>query len=255
MSEDYESFVPMERDGSMRDSEASTRFMIHALRASRVEAGMPSDDAPTEEDVNVYISHLLCDYVRPQYHMRVHKYLSAYDSSVFERVRHTTNKRLKYTVYKANADHILVMMGVFNNNGRRSASLPAPLRVKNDFELGRGRSYYDYAFTYSRCLFGRTSAIPEVLFKLANGFERYVKLLAHLRSEYFNLVDHLSEGEVFHLQHSMECGDLPRMRDEFLDAWSSWRREPSDAHRALLLESVERLQRLDPDFHFEFPES
>jgi hypothetical protein len=255
MPEDYESYVPVERDGTRGDSAPNVSFMIHALLASRVESGMPSSEAPSEEDVNVYITHLLCDFVRPQYQMRVHKYISAYDSSVFERVRHTTNKRLKYAVYKANADHILVMMGVFHNNGRRSSSLPGPLQIEEDVDLGRGKSYYDYAFTYSRSLFGRSSAIPEVMFKLAHGFERYVKILTYMRSEYLNLVDRMSEGELFHLQRSVESGELPQLRDEFLEAWTRWRQNPSDEHRQQLQELVEHLRGLDPEFRFELPEN
>jgi len=252
MSDDNEWFVPVERDGATGESTPSISFMVHGLLSSRVQTGMSDEDRP-EEDVNIYLAHLLSEYLRPQHSLRIQEYVSHYDSSVFERVRTSTNTRFRYTVYKANADHILMMMGVFHNpGGGRPSTLPR--RIDDETVLGRGRAYYDYAFTYSRCLHGRSSAITGVLGKLAFGFERYLRLLMHLRGEYLNLIDHLSPGDLFHLERGVLGIDVSKQRDLFLDAYVAWRRDPTPLHREQLLRQAAALHQLDPEFDFKLPE-
>ncbi|HZL85294.1 MAG TPA: hypothetical protein VFD07_07965 [Candidatus Krumholzibacteria bacterium] len=252
MSDDNEWFVPVERDGATGESTPSISFMVHGLLSSRVQTGMSDEDRP-EEDVNIYLAHLLSEYLRPQHSLRIQEYVSHYDSSVFERVRTSTNTRFRYTVYKANADHILMMMGVFHNpGGGRPSTLPR--RIDDETVLGRGRAYYDYAFTYSRCLHGRSSAITGVLGKLAFGFERYLRLLMHLRGEYLKLIDHLSPGDLFHLERGVLGIDVSKQRDLFLDAYVAWRRDPTPLHREQLLRQAAALHQLDPEFDFKLPE-
>ncbi len=255
MPYDDDSYLPVERGGPSGEAVPCASFMIHGLLASRVQTGL-SDDELVEDDVNIYITHLLCDYIRPQYHLRMQKYVAAYDTSVFERVRTSTNTRFKYTVYKANADHILMQRGVFDSpTGNRPQAIAPALALEEGVHVGRGKAYYDYAFTYSRSLFGRHSGISDVLGKLAAGFERYLRLLAHLRGEYLNLIDRLSVGELYHLERSVNSQELQQLRDAFLDAYAAWRREPTPEHRERLAAAKQCLQQQDPGFRFDLPES
>jgi len=253
VAEDADKYVPVESSGASGAATPSISFMIHALLSSRIHSGL-GDDSPPEDDVNIYLTHLLCDYVHPETKRRGRQYLSTYDTSVFERVRSSTNTRFKYTVYRANADHLLMMMGVFHNpTGARPKALAAPLQVRGETHVGRGKAYYDYAFTYSRSLYGRSSGITDVLGKLAAGFERYLRLLSYLRAEYLHLVDQLSPGDLFHLERGVLALDLARQRDVFLDAWSDWKRAPTPEHQTELRQAATDLERLDPNFHFEVP--
>jgi hypothetical protein len=245
----------MEGSGAGGGAVSCESFMIHGLLASRIQTGL-SDEDIVDDDVNIYISHLLCDYMRPQYHLRVREYVSAYDTSVFERVRTSTNARFKYTVYRANADHILMMMGVFDHPaGKQPPALAPILALDEGAHVGRGKAYYDYAFSYSRSLFGRGSGISDVLGKLAAGFERYLRLLAHLRGEYLDLIDRMSPGEIYHLEQGVHSQELARRRDAFLDAYADWRRAPTLENRERLAAAKQRLQQQDPGFRFELPQS
>ena len=255
MAHDDDRYLPVERTGSSGDAVPCESFMVHSLLASRVQMGL-SDDDVVEDDVNIYITHLLCDYLRPQYHLRMRAYVSPFDTSVFERVRSSTNTRFKYTVYKANADYILMMMGVFDNaTGSRPQSVAPLLALDEGSHVGRGKAYYDYAFTYSRSLFGRHSGISDVLGKLAAGFERYLRLLGHLRGEYLNILDRMSVGEIYHLERSVNAQELEQLRDAFLDAYADWSREPTTAHQERLVAAKQRLQQQDPSFRFDLPPS
>ena len=255
MPENYESYIPVERDGSSGEPQSNVYFMVRGLLSSRIESGISDDDGPPEEDVNVYLTHLLCDFLRPEYHERANQYVSPLDTSVFEQVCNTTNKRIKYTVYKTNADHILMMTGLFQNVDGGPPRAPEALRISDESHLGRGKTYYDFAFTYSRCLFGHTSGITSVLNKLSNRFERYVRLLTYMRVDYLNLIDRMGAGEEYHLQRELRAGCVDGLRNEFLDAYGIWQREPTAAHRALLQNVAARLQDADPSFEFELPEN
>jgi hypothetical protein len=247
-------YVPVDRDGS-RAPEARTQFMMRCLLQSRHDAGVPSADDDGEQDVNVYLTQLLCAYSDPQYCLRVGGFISTYDTEVFERVESSRSHRFKYSVYKINADHLLMSIGIFQNpEGRAVGAQAVALRRGSDTFVGRGKTYYDFASTYSQRVFGRSSGVTGVLGKLSYGFENYVRLLGHLRAEYFDFVARLSEGELYHLQAAAQSEGIQALRDELLDRYSAWRHDPSDEARTRLLETVARLRRVDPDFKFDLLE-
>lgn len=247
-----ERYIPVDRDGTPRAPEVRAQFMMRCLLSSRIEAGLPSKDEDGEQDVNVYLTQLLCAYSDPQYCLRVGGYISTYDTSLFERVEHSTSHRFKYSVYKINADHLLMSIGVFQNpEGRRPDSRAPLLRRRDDVFVGRGKTYYDFASTYSQRVFGTTSGVCGVLGKLSARFEAYVQVLSYLRGEYFDFVTRISDGELYHLQASVQTEGVQALHDEFLDLYSAYRQTPSPEARAKLLEAVARLQRLDPQFRFE----
>ena len=121
--------------------------------------------------------------------------------------------------------------------------------------MGRGRTYYKFAYEYSQLLSQRHPAITEVLEKLARGFDRYIQILAHLRGEYLDLVYQLSEGEIYHLERSVtrEQGreSLRERQDSFLDAYAQWRGNKTEEHRSKMNEASEALRELDPKFRFD----
>ena len=255
MAADSGWYVPVEPEGGTGTAAPSVSFMLQGLLTSRIAMGF-ADEGPGEDDVNIYLAHLLCTYVQPEPVRRGHEYLALYDSSVFEQVRHSTDTRFKYTVYRANADHILMLMGIFHNAaGSKPTTLAPALRIDDDTRAGRGKAYYDYASTYSACLHGRSSAITAVLVKLAAGYERYLRLLGHLRGEYLHLIDRLGDGTLYHLERSVLALDLQRLRDAFLDAYAAWRQQPTPEALARVQRAAADIRRLDPDFRCDLPES
>jgi hypothetical protein len=246
-----ERYIPVDRDGSTRDSEARGQFMMRCLLESRTTLGLPSDDE-SEHDVNIYLTHLLCAYGDPQYCLRVGGYISAYDSSVFERAQRSPSHRFRYTVYKINADHLLMSIGVFQNpEGRPTESLPAAFRRSAETFVGRGKTYYDFASTYSQRVFGNSSGVTDVLGKLSENFQHYVRLLGQMRSEYFDFVERMTDGEIFHLQRAADTAGLQALRDEFLDVYSAWRHDPTPENHARVMEIALRIRRFDPGFEID----
>jgi hypothetical protein len=246
-------YVPI-TGGAPRPAEPSSQFMMRCLLSTRAELALQSDDDVTEQEVNVYLTSLLCSYGDPRYCVRVGGYLSTYDSTVFERAQHSRSHRYRYTVYKVNADHLLMSIGVFANpEGRPREAIPAPLRRGNEVFVGRAKAYYDFAAAYGARVFGRQSAVCEVLDRLGGDIEKYIAILVHLRRTYLDFVQSLSEGEIFHLQRAAAATGTTVLHDEFLDRWSAWKRDPTPEARRRLLETVERLRRVDPEFQFDMP--
>jgi hypothetical protein len=244
-----------------RTIKPSYYFMMRSLLHSRVDTGLTSGTEGEEEDVNVYLAHLLQSFGDPAYLEEAKPYLHRYDHEVFGRLARSSDARLKYKIYKTNADFLLISIGVFDNpsqtllNRIHGATGGKPFEPTEEATMGRGRTYYQFAYEYSQLLSHRHPAITGVLEKLARGFDRYTHILAHLRGEYLDLVHQLSTGEVYHLERSVSRPgpgeDLRERQDAFLDAYAGWRRSRSPADRRRMDAAAESLRELDPDFTFD----
>jgi hypothetical protein len=256
------------KDETLSDGDAapSFSFMLKCLLYSRLETGLVSNKDYYDEDVNVYMAHLLQAFINPNYLQRVKPYLSHYDADVFARVGDASDARLKYTVYKTNADFLLISMGIFDNAAamqpehRRAHGEDVEWpRPSEEAYVGRGKTYYRFAYSYSQQLPRKSVAMTDVLEKLAVGFDDYLKILAHMRGEYFDLMDRLSHGEVFHLERTVNeaaRGDEVREKqDILLDRFNEWNDDRTEEKWAALMETVNELKQLDPGFTFRMPEA
>src|SRR5215475_3895696 len=178
-------------------------FMINCLLYSRMETGLVSNQDFYDEDVNVYLAHLLHSFINPEYVEQSKKFLSKYDTDVFRRLSNSTDSRLKYLIYKTNADFLLVSIGIFDN-----PMIPAATRTKaqpaEEAYIGRGKTYYHFAYSYAQQVHRRNQGVADVLEKLSVGFDKYIKILSHMRGEYLDLMKRLSAGEVYHLERSVD---------------------------------------------------
>ncbi len=228
-------------------------FTINCLLYSRMESGLVAHPEGTDEDVNVYLAHLLHSFINPEYIEQSRKFLSKYDSDVFRRLANSTDARLKYLIYKTNADFLLVSIGIFDNPGGTGRKA----QPSEEAYIGRGKTYYHFAYTYSQQMHRKNAGVSDVLEKLANGFEKYLRILSHMRGEYLDLVKRLSDGEVYHLERSVDehaQHELLRLKqDELLELYSAWRTEPTKEKEDDLARVVGEIRRLNPSFKFDLP--
>lgn len=242
--------------GEKCDSPANQTYyyMMNNLLYSRMECGFPSNNDYFDEDVNVYLANLLSSIINPEYNMMLNKYLAPYDIPLFERISSIENPRLKYSIYKANADFLLISIGIFNNPKRMRPRSAGHMQIPGKSYIGRGKAYYKLAQSYSQETFRRMTAIGDVLGKLAGGFEKYSKVLSLMRSEYFNMYRKITSGEMFHLEQSIglieKKGALNSLYDKFLDAYSNHRRAKNPKSKKLLDEISAEIRSLDPSFRF-----
>ena len=105
----------LELPATARELRPTYLFMMKCLLYSRMETGLVSNKDYYDEDVNVYIAHLLNSFIHPEFLERARPFLSRYDTEVFKRLSASRDARLKYTLYKTNADFLLVSLGIFDN--------------------------------------------------------------------------------------------------------------------------------------------
>ena len=238
--------------GKKRGVEPTFFFMLNCLLYSRLEKGFPSNQDFYDEDVNMYLTNLLCSFMKPDYHRRAKKYISRYDESLFAKIENSSDVRLKYTIYKTNADFLLISIGIFKDADRPEAI--QLFRNSEEARMGRGKAYYQFAYTYSQSMFKKSTGVTEVLEKLSRGFERYVEILSHMRGEYFNILDRLSVGEVYHLERSIDrvqsSKELKSLQDEFLDLYAEYMESKDPVLRTKLDAMVKKIRRLDDSFNF-----
>lgn len=237
-----------------RETEPTFFFMLNCLLYSRLEKGFPSNQDFYDEDVNVYLANLLCSFMKPEYHRRARAYLSPYDTSLFEKIEHSTDARLKYTIYKTNADFLLISIGIFDNAHARRPDSAQLYRNSEEACMGRGKAYYHFAYTYSQSAFRKSAGITDILEKLSRGFERYAEILSHMRGEYFNILDRLSKGEIYHLERSIDQAkasrELRALQDEFLDVYSDYLRTKDESLRERVEDLARKIRALDESFNF-----
>src|SRR2546427_11626075 len=177
-------------------------FMINCLLYSRMETGLVSNQDFYDEDVNVYLAHLLHSFVNPEYVEQSRKFLSKYDTDVFRRLATSQDARLKYLIYKTNADFLLVSIGIFDNPAAAEGHR-AKMQPSEEAYIGRGKTYYHFAYSYSQQMHRKNAGVSQVLEKLSVGFEKYIRILSHMRGEDLDLLKRFSQGEVYHLERSI----------------------------------------------------
>ena len=241
-----------------RNLQPTYYFMINCLLYSRMETGLVSNQDFYDEDVNVYLAHLLHSFINPEYVEQSKKFLSKDDTDVFRRLSNSTDSRLKYTIYKTNADFLLISIGIFDN-----PTAPQTTRAKvqpaEEAYIGRGKTYYHFAYSYAQQVHRRNQGVADVLEKLSVGFEKYIKILSHMRGEYLDLMTRLSAGEVYHLERSVDEDqqrELLRLKqDELLELYSAWKSRPTPETEQNLERIVSEIRQLNPSFKFDLPRS
>jgi len=184
-------------------------FMIEALLRSRLSAGLETGCHRPDEDVNMYLADLLCRYAEGDEPSWQDPQLVPYAGELAERVRDAAECRTKYLIYRKNADHLLVSLGIFGNPWLRGpASGSCPWRTSRDESIGRGKSYYSRAAAYASRLGEGRRGLDALMAKLDIGFEEYLRILETLRSEAFNLRQIFTVGEWYHF--CRELGLSPR---------------------------------------------
>ena len=241
-----------------RDLQPTYYFMINCLLYSRMETGLVSNQDYYDEDVNVYLAHLLHSFINPEYVEQSKKFLSKYDTDVFRRLASSSDSRLKYLIYKTNADFLLVSIGIFDNPAAAAAH-KSKLQPSEEAYIGRGKTYYHFAVSYAQQVHRRNQGAAEVLEKLSVGFDKYIRILSHMRGEYMDLLKRFSHGEVYHLERSVDEAsqqELLRVKqDELLELYSAWKNEPTLERVARLERVVSEIRQLNPAFKFELPKA
>lgn len=238
-------------DISKQDKDSAIRYLLSVIIKSRDEEGFPSNSLTYDEDVNVYLAHLLFAFSLPEYHEMAEPYLSRDTSEVMKWVNETEDQTIRYFIFKINADNLLVQSAIFNdleNRTRRHFFKNSP-----GFYRELARLYYEQAAAYHKRIYRKKTGIGDVLNKMAYYFEAYQHLLIHVRRKYFNFVNHFRDQAFHGFMQQMsqyENENVKRIKmDEFLDCYGRWLESKDPALESKIINVVRELKGIDPDFH------
>lgn len=238
------------------DIETSYFFMLNCFLHSRIHTGIESNTECYDEDVNVYIAHLLNAHVSPGYLERVSSTIAQHDADLREMVEQSGSERARYEIYKANADFLLMGVAVFDMFDHHDPLRPE-MHTPKEILVGRAAAYYAIASASAAKLGAGTNALSETLAKISQGIDRYVRVLSYMRGQYLGLIRPYSAGELFHLDRAIEeiqRGEaIERQRNEFLDTFQEWRKTGMKSLKKRLAEQAELLREIDPTFRFKPP--
>lgn len=222
-------------------------FMLNAYLCSRLDIEQESDE---DEEVNVYIAHLLHSLVDGSFYTENTDVLADAPLDVFSKVEQSESNRHKLKVYRTNADHRLVAHGLFNGFGSHQ-SLYRKRTTAQESYLEQAQQYYGWAACFSERL-PRAQGLASALHKLSRDFEIYQSVLSHMGATYFGLMSRFSPGEIFHLEREAHEAAKPAMReralDQLLDAYGRWRREPNAEHRQRFCDACAEYREYDETF-------
>src|SRR3989338_3716765 len=234
-----------------QERDSAIAFLLDALLKSKRACELSvSNQAEFDEDVNIYLAHLLFAASLPDYQKAIERYLSTNISELTELVERNDDRIVRYFIYKVNADHLLVHLGIFQD-------LEAGKHLygkSNEQYASMGQNYYRQAADYNQRIYRRQTAIGSVLGKLAHRFSRYQAVLRFARKEFFHFANHFRDDDFVKFCAALKKYERDKFvtetRDRFLDCYCEWKRTKSPEARERLMEIVKELKRVDSAFMF-----
>ena len=240
-------------DITKQERDSAVRYLLGAILKSRQESNFPSNYYTFDEDVNIYLAHLLFAVSLPEYHEMAEPYLSMETSDILKWVRATEDRTIRYFIFKVNADHILIHSAIFQDLSQKPSHKIFKRSQKHFLELAK--LYYDQAAAYHRRIYRKKTGVGEVLEKLSHYFEAYQGLLKIVRREYFGFVNGFRDQAFQNFMNQMRHYEVEFHKkskmDRFLDLYGRWLQTKDESLENDILNVIFDLKRLDPGFNFD----
>lgn len=239
-------------DVSAKERDSAIHYLLGSIINSRQHVKFPSNSHGFDEDVNVYLAHLLFAVSLPEYHDMAEPYLSMDTSDIVNWVKSTEDRTIRYFIFKVNADHILVHTAIFNDleNSKQKLFKKSSKHYRELAQL-----YYDQAAIYHGRIYRKKTGVGDVLGKLSRQFESYQNLLKAVRKEYFNFVTGFRDQAFTHFMHDLTRyeSEVHRQQemDRLLDLYLEWLKTKNPETRKTILNLVDRIKLMDRDFQFD----
>jgi len=238
--------------------EDTLNYYINLVITARIETGIRSNSLCLDEDVNIYLAHLLKDYASPDYIFTARKYICLYESDLAKRQEERKDLRERFYLYRHTADYILFTLSIMRGINKKLPSYKLLCRLNDDVYIGRACSYYAQASEYHRKLRHGPDGVSEALMKLSDHFTMYLNILHHVGERHLGFIDRFSDGEWFHFVHKniihrsgVDSRVYVELMDEFLNRLSAWKKTHFAEDKDMLRILASELRRLNPDFRYD----
>lgn len=224
-------------------------FLEHILKA-RCELHLESAEDSCDQELNIYIAGLLNSLLHGGNHITQKPYISPFDQDVRHYLHAHPGFRNVYTVYRENADTGLLLSALFSGHEHCGSYHRRVFNSKK--ETGRIALYYEIAASALGHLQGNNHSLIEVLEALSKHIETIMKIIQYASSNYFDLMERLSEGTMFHLQRELDCLDAKKeyqkMMDDFLLQYGKYMEHPTEDKKKVLVGLIAEIKRVKHDF-------
>lgn len=237
-------------DVNKQERDSAIRFLLSSILRSRIDSGVGREITDFDEDVNIYLAHLLFAIALPEYHELSEPYLSSESNDVLRWIKATEDRTIRYFIFKVNADHLLVHLAIFDDLTSRPRHSFFQRSQRHYAELGK--LYYEQASNYHSRIYRKKTAVGEVLQKLGRNFHLYWELLKFVRRDYLHFVTRFRDQAFDRFleelgRYERETVKKSRM-DQFLDFYSHWLKTKDLETGAEARRILEEIRRFDPDF-------
>jgi len=168
---------------------------MEPLLEARRESMFPTNGAGPDEDVNVYLSHLLTEFLKGHHDQRV---LWGAEPVLLPPVT-DLGRRSRAEWYRVNADHRLLYLGLMDRgDGLRRRRIPCGMTPEEtrSRDMVTGRSCYGMAANLLAGRYCTNPGLAAVLRKLEENFEDYVHVLGVLATRRLGLGAVLSDDDL-----------------------------------------------------------
>ena len=236
----------------MTKKESAINLLLDSLISARKKAKFPSNAKGFDEDVNLYMAHLLYAMSMPNYTSITEQYISIYNAEVRVLADMAEDKYLKYFILKVNADNLLVHMGIFQDLNRRQDRKNQQKDI--DAYMCDAQDFYMSAAQLNKKIYRRKTAIADVLSKLAKNLPLYVKVLSFMRKDFFLFLNRHEDSEfgtfLDHMKLYEKKMEFEKKQNLFLDLYSQWLKKKTSMLRLKINNICKELHELDPTFNF-----
>ncbi|MFA7255882.1 MAG: hypothetical protein WC133_07325 [Candidatus Omnitrophota bacterium] len=242
---------------SSEDRESAIYFLLESILKAKDQTHGLTRTLSFDEDVNIYLAHLLFAVSLPEYHDMADPFLSANTSEVFEWVRETDDPMLRYFIFKVNADHLLVQSTIFNPGPQLAKRFSVKKDGKEETNEERLAAifYYSQAAKCHAGVYDKKTGVGEVLGKIAGQFDVYRHILTGVKEDYFKFIECFREQAFQHFLVKLNDYEKDHLRDikmeQFLEAYQGWLSTKSPELKNKILHLTQELSRLDPKFCFD----
>lgn len=241
-------------DLSKHERDVAVGYFLDTLLHARTACDLPSNAKIFDEDVNVYLAHLLLASSLPDYQMMTRRYLAGDLSEIMQSIERESDKVARYFIYKVNADYLLVHLGIFHDLASR---ISRPLQKSERELIQIGQSYYEGASYYNQQIYRRHTAVGDVLEKLANHFLDYRRILERMGDDFFSFSRKMNDRSADGFSRGKGIEDIVRdfsvehKKNEFLDLYGDWLHTKNRDLIPRLAELAESIRKIDPSFSFD----
>ncbi len=227
-------------------------YLLENLLTARAGSCFPTNGAGPDEDVNVYLAHLLGKFLRGD----CDRWIQFASEPLFAPPAKTAARRNRVEHYRRNADHRLLHLGLFRRGDglrRRDVLHRMSVAETRTRDAAAGRACYEMAANLARERRGGETALVTVWEKLAVHFDDYVHVLGALATRQLGLGAQINDSDLSRLlppdttAATRAVADLlaapppPEALDALLDLWLAHGKNPTPAAAARIRAMADRL--------------